>query len=290
MTVVETARALSVQFSQFARSVSARSTTAVGTAIIVLIVTAAVLGPELTPYSPVEQHLGNQLAPPSVAHPFGTDHLGRDVFTRVLYGARISLSIAVLVTTLRLLIGVSAGLVAGFLGGWADTVLMRIVDVQLAFPGIILALVIAGMLGPSLFNIMAALAVVGWSSYARVVRSSVLSLKQRSFVDASRLAGTSTVGICTQVLLPNVFSPVLVLATLNFGSVIVGIAGLSFIGLGAQPPTAEWGRMLSNGRPYVQSAWWIVNAPGASIFLTVAGFNLVGEGLRDTLDTEGIHR
>ena len=267
-------------------AVNVSVTNLVGASIVAGLVVVATVGPELTPYSPVEQQLENRLASPSRAHPLGTDQLGRDVLTRIVYGARISLGLAVLVTAIRLSLGVAVGLVAGYVGGWLDSALMRTVDVQLAFPGIVLALVIAGMLGPSLTNIMIALAVVGWASYARVVRSSVLSLKQQSFVDASRLAGRPSSAIAVRVLLPNVLAPVIVLATLNIGTVIIGIAGLSFIGLGAQPPTAEWGRMISEGRPFIQSAWWVVTTPGVVIMITVIGFNLLGDGLRDALATD----
>ncbi|EMA45135.1 nickel transporter permease [Halobiforma nitratireducens] len=255
-----------------------------GLVIVATVTVAAVVGPVVAPHDPASQDLAARLQPPSAAHPLGTDQLGRDVFSRLLHGARLSLGIAVVVTAIRLVVGTTIGLVAGYAGGWTDEFLMRLVDVQLAFPGLILALVIAGMLGPSLRNVMIALAVVGWGSYARVVRGSVLSTKERHFVDAARLMGVSRVRIAVRHLLPNVVSPVVVLATMNLGTVILGTAGLSFIGLGAQPPTPEWGTMLSAGRHHLRSAWWIANAPGAAIMLTVLGFNLLGDGLRDVLD------
>ncbi len=262
------------------------TTNLVGGGIVLALVLIAIVGPELTPHSPIDQNLENRLAAPSSTHPFGTDPHGRDILARVVHGARLSLGLAAIVTGIRLVIGLSVGLVAGYLGGLVDAALMRLVDVQLAFPGIVLALVIAGMLGPSLTNIMIALAVVGWASYARVVRGSVLSLKERPFVEASKLAGTPRHRILLRVLLPNTIAPVVVLATLNSGGVILGIAGLSFIGLGAQPPTAEWGRMVSNGQAYIQSAWWVVTIPGLAIMVTVIGFNLLGDGLRDSLAVE----
>jgi len=258
--------------------------TLIGAVIVSGLSILAILGPIIVPYDPAAQDLTNGLQPPSVAHPLGTDQLGRDVATRIVYGARVSLGIALLVTGLRVVIGTLVGLVAGYAGGWVDEVLMRLVDIQLAFPGLVFALVVAGILGPSLRNVMVALAVVGWTTYARVVRGSVLSIKERPYVDAGRLAGTPRRRLFTQHLLPGVINPVIVIATLNLGTVVLAAAGLSFIGLGAQPPTAEWGTMLSDGRQYIRSAWWIVNAPGVMIMLTVLGFNLLGDGLRDALD------
>nr|WP_160063593.1 nickel transporter permease [Natronorubrum halalkaliphilum] len=255
-----------------------------GLVIVATVTIAAVLGPIVAPYDPASQDLANRLQGPSLAHPFGTDQLGRDVLSRLLHGARLSLGIAVAVTAIRLVLGTTIGLVAGYAGGWVDEFLMRLVDVQLAFPGLILALVIAGILGPSLRNVMIALAVVGWASYARIVRGSVLSTKERDFVRAAQLMGVSRFRIAIRHLLPNVASPVIVLATLNMGTVILGTAGLSFIGLGAQPPTPEWGTMLSAGRYHLRDAWWIANVPGVAIMLTVLGFNLLGDGLRDVLD------
>ena len=258
--------------------------TSVGALIVVSLGCVAVVGPTLTPYDPAAQNLASRLQPPSLAHPLGTDQFGRDVLTRLVYGARISLGIAVTVTAVRVLIGTAVGLVAGYADGWVDEFLMRLVDVQLAFPGLVLALVVAGILGPSLGNVMIALAAVGWATYARVVRGSVLSVKQRRYVDAANLAGAPRRRIVRRHLLPAVVSPVVVIATLNLGTVVVATAGLSFIGLGAQPPTAEWGTMLESGREHLRQAWWVVNAPGGAIAVTVLGFNLLGDGLRDRLD------
>lgn len=258
----------------------------VGFTLVVIIVLAAVIGPEVAPYSPVEQNLGERLQSPSVEHPFGTDQLGRDVLTRLLYGARISLGISLAVTAIRLVVGTAVGLIAGYAGGWTDELLMRLVDVQLAFPGIVLALVIAGALGPSLLNMMLALAVVGWAAYARVVRGEVLSMKEREFITAARLLGRSRSHVAGRHLVPNTLSPVIVLATLDMGGVILGTAGLSFLGLGAQPPTPEWGTMIASGRNYLRDAWWLVNVPGVAILLTVLGFNLLGDRCRDVLATD----
>jgi peptide/nickel transport system permease protein len=233
------------------------------------------------------QDLSNRLQPPSLAHPFGTDRLGRDVFARIVHGARVSLGIAVAVTAIRLVLGVAIGLLAGYGGGWVDELLMRVVDLLFAFPGIVLALVIAGIAGPSLTNVLLALAVVGWGTYARVVRSEVLSVRERDYVTASRLSGTPHHRIVLEHVLPNVLGPTIVLATLDIGTVVLATAGLSFLGLGAQPPTPEWGTMIAAGRHYLQTAWWLVNVPGLAIVVTVLGFTLLGDGLRDVLDPEG---
>nr|WP_305794545.1 nickel transporter permease [Halomarina rubra] len=214
----------------------------------------------------------------------GTDQLGRDVLSRLLYGARISLQISLAVVAITLAIGTAVGLIAGYAGGWVDEALMRFVDILLAFPGILLALVIAGILGPNLTNIMIALAVVGWTQYARIIRGSVLSVKQEEFVKAAQLMGVPRRRIVLRHILPNVVTPVIVLATMDMAYVILGTAGLSFLGLGAQPPTPEWGTMLSQGRNFVDTAWWVVNFPGLAIMITVLGFNLLGDGLRDVLD------
>jgi peptide/nickel transport system permease protein len=238
----------------------------------------------LAPHDPYQQNLADRLHPPSSAYPFGTDQLGRDLLSRLMVGARISLSIAVLVVTISLTIGTVVGLVSGFLGGWTDEALMRLVDVVLAFPGLLLALVVAGILGPSLTNIMIALAVVGWTQYARIVRGSVLSVKEREFVKASQMMGVSRPWLVVRHIVPNVISPVIVLATLDMAYVILATAGLSFLGLGAQPPTPEWGTMLSGGRQHLLTSWWIANVPGVTIMLTVLGFNILGDSLRDSLD------
>lgn len=261
--------------------------TAVGTVLVVSLTAVAIIGPELLPTDPLAQDLPSRLHPPSPAHPFGTDRLGRDVFARIVYGARFSLGIAVAVTALRLLLGVTVGLLSGYVGGTVDELLMQVVDLLFAFPGIVLALVIAGVAGPSLIHVLLALAVVGWGTYARVVRSEVLSVRERDYVTAARLSGTSHPRVVFDHVLPNVLGPTIVLATLDIGTVVLATAGLSFLGLGAQPPTPEWGTMIAAGRHYLQTAWWLVNVPGLAIVGTVLGFTLLGDGLRDVLDPEG---
>lgn len=261
--------------------------TRLGATIVGCLVAVALVGPLIISQDPLAQDLTQQLQGPSLAHPFGTDPLGRDQFARVVYGARLSLGIAAVVTAVRLVLGVFVGVVSGYLGGWPDELLMRFVDLLFAFPGIVLAIVIAGIAGPSLANVTLALAVVGWGTYARVVRSEVLSIREREYVAASRLVGTPHPRVVVDHVLPNVLGPVIVLVTLDTGKVVLATAGLSFLGLGAQPPTPEWGTMIASGRDYLQTAWWLVNVPGLAIMLTVLGFTLLGDGLRDALDPTG---
>lgn len=272
--------------SSIGRSVSRTAGIRVGGTVVSVLALVAVIGPVLSPYDPTAQALDARLLGPSLAHPLGTDALGRDVATRLVYGARVSLFLAVVATAVRLGVGTVVGLVAGSVGGVVDSALMRLVDVQLAFPGLVLALVVAGVLGPSLTNVLIALSLVGWASYARVIRAATLTVKDRGFVESARLCGTPRRRIARRHLLPNVISPVVVLATLNIGSVVLTAASLSFLGLGAQPPTAEWGAMIDGGRDYLRSAPWLITAPGVAIMVTVIGFNLLGDGLRDVLDPE----
>lgn len=256
--------------------------------LVVAGLTAIAIGGPFLVGDPNAGELSARLQSPSVAHPLGTDALGRDVLTRLVYGARISLIIAVAVTVVRVTIGFAVGLAAGLFGGVVDELSMRLVDFLLTFPGIVLALVVAGILGPSLTNVLVALALVGWGSYARVVRGSVLALREEPFIDAARLAGTSRLRLVGTDVVPNVAGPVVVLATLDLGGVLLAAAALSFLGLGAQPPTPEWGTMLATGTDYLRTAPWLVNAPGVAIAAAVLGFNLLGDGLRDAFDTTGV--
>lgn len=255
-----------------------------GLGIVLLLTFSGVFAPWLAPYDPIEQDISNRLHPPNADHLMGTDQLGRDLFSRVLYGARISLKVSVVVVSISLAIGTTMGLVSGYAGGWVDEGIMRLVDLLMAFPGLLFALVVVAVLGPSLLNLLIALAVTGWTGYARIIRGEVLSVKEDEFVKAAQLMGASRVRILTRHILPNVIGPIVVLATLNLGSVVLGTAGLSFLGFGAQPPTPEWGNMIANSRDTLTSAWWIANFPGMMIMLTVIGFNLLGDGLRDVLD------
>ncbi|MBV1770172.1 MAG: ABC transporter permease subunit, partial [Candidatus Desulforudis sp.] len=222
--------------------------------------------------------------PSSALFPLGTDHLGRCILSRLIYGTQVSLPIAGLTLAVIILIGIPIGILSGYCGGRVDNIIMRVVDVLLAFPSLVLALVIAGMLGPGLINVLIALASVWWVEYARFVRAIVLSVKAKEFVLAARASGTSDVGIMTRHILPDVLSPVIVLATLDMGKLILVISGLSFLGLGAQPPAPEWGAMLNDGRPYLQVAPQLMLYPGLAIMTVVLAFNLLGDGLRDALD------
>jgi len=257
---------------------------AVGLGVVSLFVLVGLLAPALAPYDPLAQELPNRLAPMSRAHPFGTDTLGRDIFSRLLVGTRISFTIGVVVTGLAATTGTLVGLVSGYAGGWVDEVCMRVADIFLAFPSLILAMAIAAVLGPSLTNTMIAIAVVEWPVYSRLVRGQVLSLREKEFVEAARAVGAGRHVLLLRHILPNCLAPIMVRMTMDMGGVILTAAGLSFIGFGAQPPAPEWGVMISEGRDYIMSHWWVSTWPGLAIFTVVMGFNLLGDGLRDLLD------
>lgn len=258
--------------------------TVIGLAIIAIFVFAAVAASVLSPYDPIAQALSQRLKPPSAAHWLGTDQLGRDVWSRVLFGARISLTVGLVVVASASLFGTFVGLVAGYVSGWIDEGLMRITEIFFAFPSLILAMAIAGALGPSLTSAMIAIALVSWPVYARLVRGQVLSLRQREYVEAAHALGAPAPRILFKHLLPNSLAPILVQASFDLGGTILIAAGLSFIGFGAQPPTPEWGVMISDGRKYVSTHPWLPLYPGLAILFTVAAFNLIGDGLRDALD------
>jgi peptide/nickel transport system permease protein len=242
----------------------------------------AIFAPLIAPQNPVAQKFAI-LAAPSAAHWFGTDELGRDVFSRVLYGARITLPLAVILVIAAMIIGAVIGGIAGFFGGWVDNVLMRVADLVFAFPGIILALAVAAALGPQLRNAVIAVVVVSWPSYARLVRSMVLSARSAQYVTASRLLGSSGLRVLFVDIRPNVAGPVLVLAALDIGNAVLLLSGLSFLGLGAQPPTAEWGAMVAEGAQNFND-WWVGMFPGLAILTVVLAFNFIGDSLRDMLD------
>ena len=253
-------------------------------ALIALFGACALLAPILAPYDPLVQDLGSRLRPPSSEHWLGTDSLGRDIASRILYGARISLIIGVVVVTIAGVVGTAIGLIAGYAGGLVDEALMRLTEVFLAFPALILAMAIAGALGPSLTNAIIAIAAVTWAVYARLVRGQILSLRQREFVEAARSIGASRTRIVMRHLLPNALAPLMIQASFDLGSSIIAAAGLSFIGFGAQPPTPEWGVMISEGRNYISTQPWLSLFPGLAILLAVGSFNLLGDGLRDAFD------
>ena len=252
--------------------------------LIALFAACALLAPLLAPYDPLLQDLGSRLRPPSSLHWLGTDSLGRDIASRILYGARISLIVGVVVVTAAGIVGTAIGLVAGYAGGLVDEALMRLTEVFLAFPALILAMAIAGALGPSLTNAIIAIAAVTWAVYARLVRGQILSLRQREFVEAARAIGASRTRVILRHLLPNAVAPLMIQASFDLGSSIIAAAGLSFIGFGAQPPTPEWGVMISEGRNYISTQPWLSLFPGLAILLAVGSFNLLGDGLRDAFD------
>lgn len=260
--------------------------TALGFAIIALLFLLAIFAPLIAPYDPTDVNPAFKLRPPSGAHWFGTDEVGRDVFSRIIYGARISLKVGILVVAISFPLGSILGAIAGYFGGITDQIIMRTTDVFLSFPGIILAMSIAAALGPSIENVLLALSIVWWPWYTRIVRASVLPLRNTEFVEASRSLGANPLRILFRDILPNAIAPASVQASLDLGFVILSAAGLSFIGLGAQPPSPEWGAMLASSRQILREAWWAATFPGLSILITVLGFNLFGDGLRDVLDPQ----
>jgi len=255
-----------------------------GLAIIAIFVALAVLAPWIAPHDPLRSSFAKRLQPPSAEHWLGTDELGRDMFSRLLYGARISLRVGLISVAIGIVIGVPLGAISAYYGGWVDLIVQRVIDVMLAFPGILLAIVLVSTLGVGLENVMIAVGVVSIPVYTRLVRGSALALKRKDFVEAARAAGARDLVIIARHILPNCVAPVIVQSTLQVGSSILWAAGLGFLGLGAQPPTPEWGTILSRGRQYLLVAPHITTATGLSIMLVVLGFNLLGDGLRDALD------
>jgi peptide/nickel transport system permease protein len=255
-----------------------------GLVTLVVLALAAALAPLLPLPDPIQIDPTHALYSPGTPYLFGSDQYGRDVLSRVVYGGRISLVVGPIAVGIALVPGVLVGLLAGYYGRWVDVVLMRVIDVMLAFPGILLALGIVAVLGPSLTSLMIAVGVSSIPTYARLTRASVLSAREHLYVDAARVVGASDASILVRHILPNVVAPVIIVGTLGVGAAILVAATLSFLGLGSQPPTAEWGRMLSEGRQYLREQWWIATFPGLSIMLTVLALNLLGDGLRDALD------
>jgi peptide/nickel transport system permease protein len=255
-----------------------------GVAVLAILILLAILAPIISSYDPTAIALRSKLMPPSAAHPFGTDEFGRDILTRIFYGARISLPVGLIALAIGVSLGTLVGLVAGFYGKYVDGLLMWVVDVLLAFPGLLLALLVVAILGVDLKHVMIAVGISMIPRFARLVRGTVLSAKENLYVDAARTIGVPEHRILAQHVLPNVISPVIVLATLSLGVTILTAAGLSFVGLGAKPPSPEWGTMVSEGRQFLQHQWWVGTFPGIAIVLTVLAVNLIGDGLRDALD------
>jgi peptide/nickel transport system permease protein len=258
--------------------------TRVGAAIVVVTVLAAIVGPALAPFDPADQALALRLAGPTGPHPFGLDELGRDILARVLAGARISLLVGLIVVSVSATLGIVFGAVAGYFGGRVDEVISRVIDILLAFPGLLLAIALVAVLGPSLVNVILALSLIGWVGYARLVRGQVLRAREFEFVQAARALGATTPRILARHVIPTTLPAVTVQATLGMGAAILAEAALSFLGLGVQPPTPSWGTMLSGGRAHLLDAPHLTIFPGLAIAILVLGFNFLGDGLRDVLD------
>jgi len=272
------------------RNLFQRKLAIISATIIIFLIVTGILAPVIAPNDPNLVNLEHKLKDPCKDFPLGTDHLGRCILSRLIYGTRISLSTAFMVMTLTIAISLVIGTCSGYLGGMVDNLFMRICDILLAFPNLILALAIVGMLGPSLVNVMIAMVAVQWAWYARIIRGMVLSVKERNFVLAARVCCTSGPLIVVRHILPNIISQIIVLATLDMGWIILNISGLSFLGLGVQPPTPEWGVMLNDGRQFIRSNPSLMIYPGLVILVVVLSFNLLGDALRDALDPKDIIR
>ena len=255
-----------------------------GGILVLLVFVLSIFAPLIAPYNPSQIDIENILVGPSLSHPLGTDDLGRDVLSRMLWGGRISLEVGFVAVGIATIIGIILGSLAGYYGGWLDTIIMRFVDIMLSIPTIFLVLTVIAILEPSIINIMIVIGLTSWMEPARLIRGEFLSLKEREFVVAARALGASDNRIMLRHILPNGLSPILVSATIGVGVAILIESGLSFLGLGVQPPTPSWGSLLSSGKDNIEIAWWLSAFPGLAILLTVLGYNLLGEGIRDALD------
>ncbi len=256
----------------------------IGILLILALIVAGIFASYLAPYDPAEIAPDRRLSAPSVANPMGTDEVGRDILSRVIWGARISLQVGLTIVFFAAIIGLIVGLVSGYFGGILDQVLMRLTEMFMSFPTLILAIAMTAALGPSLFNAVLAMVIVWWPIYARLARSEVLVIKEKEYIRAIKALGASPFKILGFHVLPNAIDVIIVRASIDFGNAVMFCAALSFIGLGAQPPMPEWGAMVTTGRDYLRDAWWLVTFPGLAIFVTVMAFNLVGDGLRDFFD------
>ena len=267
------------------RSIILNPAALAGLIIILLLIAVALLAPLLARgISPITQDLNNRLHAPDVSHWFGTDELGRDIYSRTLYGARVTIAMVILVSVIVGPIGLAVGTLAGFLGGWIDALLMRITDIFLAFPRLVLALAFAAALGPGIENAVIAISLTAWPPYARIARAETVTISKSDFISAAKMQGASTVRILFKHIVPLCLSSMIVRLTLDMAGIILTAAGLGFLGLGAQPPTAEWGAMVSSGREVILDQWWVATIPGIAIFIVSLGFNLLGDGLRDVFD------
>ena len=255
-----------------------------GVLLIGGLIILAVIAPLIAPYDPIHTDLTVRLAPPSRAHLFGTDQLGRDILSRILYGTRISLRIAILTAVIATLIGAPLGIVTGYFRGRLDDLLMRVTDMFMAFPRLILAMAIAAALRPTLENVIIAISLAAWPAYARLARSVTLGLREENYVEAARAIGAGSARLLVRHVFPGVLSPLTIQVSLDMGGIILTAAGLGFIGFGAQPPTPEWGVMISEGRNHITQEWWVSTFPGIAISFVVLGFNMLGDGIRDIMD------
>jgi peptide/nickel transport system permease protein len=268
----------------FARRFSRNRGAVIGLIVIAVFVLVSVLAPLIAPYDPLAQKPDIRFQAPSAAHLCGTDELGRDILSRIIYGGRISLAVGVIPVVIAAVSGIVLGMSAGYFGGVVDTVIMRCIDIMMAFPGILLALTVIAVLGVSLTNLMISVGIFSIPLYTRVLRGSTLSAKENLYVEAARATGCGNLRILVRHILPNIIAPLIVLATLGVATAILVAAGLSYLGLGERPPTPEWGSMLSNARQYLRLAWWMTAFPGLAISLAVLAINMLGDGLRDVLD------
>ncbi|HEY4663203.1 MAG TPA: ABC transporter permease [Candidatus Humimicrobiaceae bacterium] len=255
-----------------------------GLAVVILLILIAIFAPLITPYDPIIRIKTDSSLGPSVRHFFGTDLLGRDIFSRVIYGSRISIEVGVIAVGISVIIGLFFGALSGYFGGFSDTVIMRVADIFFAFPYILGAIAIMTILGPGIVNIFIAIGILGWASFARIFRSSILTIKHKEYIEAARAMGASNYRIITKHIFPNSFAPIIVYATMNVGTAIIVEAALSFLGIGVQPPTPAWGKMLADSMAYIDTAPWMMFFPGLAILITVLGFVLLGDGLRDAFD------
>ncbi len=272
------------QVSQVLRRLEKNKGATIGGLLLIVICLLAIFAPLVTPYNPTKQNFGDLLVGPSLAHPMGTDNYGRDVWSRILYGGQLSLTVGVVSVFIGAVIGVGLGLVSGYYGGLTDGMIMRLMDAMLAFPGILMAMTVVAVLGSSLENVMIAVGISSVPGFARLARGSVLSAKENEYVFAARVAGCRHGRIMLVHILPNIFAPLLTYATLRVSTSIIAAASLSFLGLGAQRPTPEWGVMLSDSREYMRQFWWLSMFPGMAIMITALSINMLGDGLRDALD------
>ena len=290
LTLPEEVQPTQREWRVFVRRLGRRRTALFGAVVVAIVLLTALGASWVAPFDPIEQDIGERLKPPGWrdeggrTHLLGTDHLGRDILARIVHGARPALLVGAAAVAISGVLGMMAGLLAGYFGGRVDDVLMRLADIQLAFPFILLAIAVIGVLGPSLTTIICVIGVSSWVVYARIVRGAALSLREREFVQAAQALGGGDGRILVRHILPNVLTPWLVVATLDMARVIVIESALSFLGLGVQPPAPTWGGMLADGRVYISTAWWLATFPGLAILVTVLGINLFGDGLRDTLD------